>query len=102
MKIAIIKTGGKQYKVAEKTKLNIEKIEGNVGDKVVFDSVLLVADDENLELGQPLLPKKVEAKILQQGRAEKVLAVRYKAKTRQYKRHGHRQLFTRVEIEKIG
>ncbi len=99
--LAIIKTGGKQYKVTKGDKLKIEKIKGEVDETVVFDKVLLVSDEkgEKLELGQPeLKDRTVEAKILEQGRARKVRVVKYKAKTRYHKVYGHRQPFTKIEI----
>jgi large subunit ribosomal protein L21 len=104
MVLAVIKTGGKQYKVEKGTKLKIEKIKGEVGDNVNFDQVLLVSDDKGtkLELGTPVLKdKKVEAKILEQGRAKKVTTIKYKRKTRYRLKQGHRQPFTQIEVTKI-
>lgn len=99
---AIIKTGGKQYKVAVGQKLKIEKIPGKAGDKVSFDQVLLVADGQDVKIGRPLIKgAKLEAKILSQGRAKKVIVMKFKSKTRQKTKKGHRQLFTEVEIVKI-
>ena len=101
-KFAVIKTGGKQYKIKEKDVLKIEKIPGEIGDKVEFDEVLMIADDNKVEVGDPFLRgKKVESKILEQERDKKVLVVKYKPKTRYKKRVGHRQMFTKVEIVKI-
>ncbi len=102
MKFAVIKTGGKQYKVTEKTKLKIEKLKVEEGKKVEFDQVLLVSDKDKVELGMPTLAKKVTAKVLTQGRAKKIRVEKYKPKTRYHKVYGHRQPFTEVEIEKIG
>ncbi len=102
--LAVIKTGGKQYKVSEKDKLRVEKINGEKGEKVEFDQVLLVSDDKgsNVEVGRPYLEgKKVEATILQQGRAKKINVVKYKAKTRYRRNIGHRQAFTQIEINSI-
>lgn len=99
---AIIETGGKQYKVAAGTKLKIEKIEGATGDAVVFDKVLLSADGDSVNVGAPYLSGgKVEGKILEQGRADKVIVFKYHSKTRYRKKKGHRQPFTEVEIVKI-
>ncbi|NQU77640.1 50S ribosomal protein L21 [Candidatus Falkowbacteria bacterium] len=101
-KIAVIKTGGKQYKVKEKDIIKIEKIPGKAGDKVEFDQVLMIADGDNVEIGKPILEgKKVAGKILEQGRAKKVLVVKYKPKTRYKKRVGHRQSFTKIEVTQI-
>jgi large subunit ribosomal protein L21 len=99
---AVIETGGKQYRVEVGEKLRIEKLEGNVGDTVTLGSVLLVGG-EAPRVGRPLLPDaSVEARILEQGRAKKIKV--YKKKRRQgYERtRGHRQPFTRVEIQKIN
>ena len=102
MKFAIIKTGGKQYKVTEKSKLKIEKLKANEGDKVEFDEVLLLAENDKVEVGTPTLSVKVTATVLSQGKAEKVRVEKYKPKTRYHKVYGHRQPFTEVQIEKIG
>ncbi|MDP2708724.1 MAG: 50S ribosomal protein L21 [bacterium] len=101
MKIAVIKTGGKQYKVSQGQSLKIEKIEGEAGSALKFPT-LLVAEEENMRLGQPELGELVEAKILEQGRAKKVHVIKFKNKTRYKKNVGHRQPFTKVEIVKIG
>ena len=102
--IAVIKTGGKQYKVSPKDKLKIEKIEGEEGAKIVFDEVLLISseDGEDVKIGEPMVKgAKVEAKILKQARAKKVEVVKHKAKKRYNRRAGHRQYFTEVEIVSI-
>ncbi len=100
--IAIIKTGGKQYKVAKGDKLKIEKIEGAVGDNVAFDKVFLTAEESNVKIGKPALAEaKVEAKILEQGKGPKIKIVKYKAKKKYRVRTGHRQPFTKVEITDI-
>ncbi len=102
MKLAVIKTGGKQYIVSPGEKVKIEKIEGNAGDAVKFDSVLLKVDGDNVEVGSPNLNgANVEGKILDQGRGDKKIVFRYHSKTRYRKKKGHRQLFTEVEIMKI-
>ena len=102
MKLAVIKTGGKQYVVSEKQKVKIEKLEAETGKNVDFDQVLLVVDGDKVEVGKPILGKKVTAKVLAQGRADKVRVLKYKAKVRYDKVYGHRQPFTEVEIEKIS
>ena len=102
--IAVVKTGGKQYKVSPKSKLKIEKIKGEEGAKFVFDQVLLVSseDGKDINIGEPTIKgAKVEAKILKQDRARKIEVVKHKAKKRYNRRAGHRQFFTEVEIEKI-
>ena len=99
---AIIETGSKQYKVAVGDKLKIEKVKPK-GDVVSFDKVLLVSDGESKnQIGQPPINRaSVEAKILDQGRARKVIVFKYHSKTRYRKKKGHRQEFTEVQITKI-
>ena len=99
---AIIKTGGKQYKVKEGDKILIEKLEAQEGADVSFDEVLLVSNGA-LSIGQPFVDgAKVTGKVLEQGRAKKKIVFRYKAKVRRKKKKGHRQPFTKVEITKIS
>ncbi len=100
---AIIQTGGKQYKVCAGQKLKISKIEGDNNAVLNFDKVLLLADGENVKIGAPYVNGvKVEAKILKQGRDRKKIIFRYRQKTRETKKKGHRQHFTEVEIGKIN
>lgn len=100
---SVIETGGKQYKVSVGEKIKIEKLEGGEGDKVSFDKVLLVADsDDEVQVGRPYISKaKVTAEIIKQGRHDKLIVFRYKAKKREKKRGGHRQPFTEVKILEI-
>jgi len=101
MKLAVIKTGGKQYLVKEDDKLRIEQIKAKEGDNVEFDNVLLTADKE-VKIGAPLVEgAKVLAKVLKQGRSKKVIVFHYHSKTRYKKKAGHRQHFTEVVIEEI-
>lgn len=101
MKLAVIKTGGKQYVIREGDKLKLEKIIAKEGDSVEFDEVLLVVDKE-VKIGTPLVEgAKVSAKVLKQGRSKKVIVFHYHSKTRYKKKAGHRQRFTEVEISKI-
>ncbi|MDP3710567.1 MAG: 50S ribosomal protein L21 [bacterium] len=100
--LAVIKTGGKQYVIAPGQKLKIEKIDVQEGDVFVFDQVLLIADSEKFEVGMPMLKDaKVEAKVIKQGRAPKLIILKYHSKTRHRKKIGHRQPFTEVEIIKV-
>jgi len=101
MKIAVIKTGGKQYKVAPGQNLKIEKIDGEAGAALKFQT-LLVAEEENIRLGKPSLGEIVEGKILEQGKGKKISVVKFKNKTRYKRNVGHRQPFTKVEITKIA
>jgi large subunit ribosomal protein L21 len=97
---AIIKTGGKQYKVAEGDVLRVEKLESKDGN-VVFDDVLLVVNGE-VKLGKPVVSgAKVSAKVLEEGKGEKKMVFRFKSKTRQHKKKGHRQPYTKIQITKI-
>lgn len=101
MTFAVIKTGGKQYIVTEGQTLTIEKLEHD-NDKVVFDQVLLVADEKKAMVGQPVVSgAKVSATVIQEGKGEKKIVFRFKAKTRYHKKKGHRQPFTKVKIDKI-
>jgi large subunit ribosomal protein L21 len=99
--LAVIKTGGKQYIVTEGQILTIEKLIHD-SDKITFDEVLLVADEKKADIGQPLVKgAKVSATVVAEGRGEKKMVFRFKSKTRQHKKKGHRQPFTKVKIEKI-
>ncbi len=100
MELAIIKTGGKQYKVKPGQKIKIEKLEGKEGDQVAFDDVLLVADGGKTQIGQPRVAGvKVSGRILKQDRAEKITIFKYKAKKRYKVKKGHKQPYTLVEIK---
>lgn len=100
---AIIETGGKQYRAEPGAVLKIERLDGEVGDAVQFDQVLLVADGDEVEVGQPYLEDKpVHARILEQGRHSKVIVYKYKRRKDYQKKQGHRQSFTAVQIEAIG
>jgi len=101
---AVIKTGGKQYKVKEGDVLKIEKIVGNVGDKIEFDQVLLLADEggKDVKVGVPTVAGvKVSAEILEQGRERKVTIIKYKPKVRYRRKAGHRQLYTKIKVLSI-
>ncbi|MEK7578357.1 MAG: 50S ribosomal protein L21 [Patescibacteria group bacterium] len=98
MKLAVIKTGGKQYLIKEGDKLKLETIIAKEGDSVEFDKILLVADKE-VKIGDPLVEGAgVSARVLKQGRSKKVIVFHYHSKTRYKKKAGHRQHFTEVEI----
>ncbi|KKU89544.1 MAG: 50S ribosomal protein L21 [Candidatus Yanofskybacteria bacterium GW2011_GWA1_48_10] len=103
MVFAVIKTGGKQYKVSEGDVLNIEKIETD-GNSITFNEILLMVDGDKVTVGQPLISgATVGAKVLEaEGRAKKKMVFRYKSKTRQRKKKGHRQPYTKVQITKIA
>ncbi len=100
--LAIIQTGGKQYKVSSGEKLKIEKLNAKEGENFVFDKILLIADGDDVKIGAPYVDgAKVEAKILKQGRDKRKIVFKYHSKTRFRKKKGHRQPFTEAEILKI-
>ena len=101
-KFAVIKTGGKQYKVSEGDKVKIEKLSKKEGSVFNFDQVLLYADDGGVDVGTPILKSvKVSGKVLEQGKAQKVIIFKYKKRKRYSKKKGHRQPYTLVEITSI-
>ena len=98
---AVIKTGGKQYRVSKGDKLRVEKLPGNVGDAVTFDQVLLVGG-EALKLGKPLVGgAKVEAKITGQGLGKKLVVFKFRRRKNYRRKNGHRQPYTALEIVNI-
>ena len=99
---AIIKTGGKQYKVAEGDVIMVEKLAAGEGEAVVFDQVLTVVNDADVKIGTPVVEgAKVTGKVEAQGKDKKILVFKYKAKSNYRKRQGYRQPFTKIVIEKI-
>lgn len=98
---AVIRTGGKQYKVAADDILSIEKLEGDVGTTLTLSEVLMVGGD-TLKSGAPLVEgASVQAEILEQGKGEKVIAFKKKRRKNTHRKRGHRQSFTRVKITAI-
>lgn len=100
---AVIKTGGKQYRVSAGDTVKIEKLPNvNEGDKVEFDTVLLTNQGGKVTLGTPVISaKKVSATVNKIGKSAKVIATRYKAKSNRLTRKGHRQPFVEVKIDQI-
>lgn len=99
---AIIETGGKQYTVEAGNKIRVEKLDAKEGDVVTFDKVVFVSGDEP-KIGTPYVEgAKVEAKVLAQDKAKKVVVYKYKAKKNERKKKGHRQPYTLVEISGIN
>ena len=99
---AIIKTGGKQYRVSEGDVITIEKLDVAAEGTVSFDEVVTVVKDGDVKVGTPLVDgAKVTGTILEHGKAKKILVFKYKAKSNYRRRQGHRQPFTKVRIEKI-
>ncbi len=98
---AVIKTGGKQYKVSEGDLVKVEKIEGAVGDTIELSEVLMVGGEE-VKIGAPLLPgAKVVARIVEQGKDKKVLIFKSKRRKTFRKKQGHRQHITRLQVTGI-
>lgn len=99
---AIIKTGGKQYKVEKDYVLYVEKLEGNVGDTITLDNVLLFANDDKVEVGAPTVTDvKVQAEILDQKKSSKVLVFKKKRRQNYRRKNGHRQEMTVLKISDI-
>ncbi len=100
---AIVKSGGKQYRVQEGDILRFEKIDGDIGNEVTFDQVLLVSDGEKVTIGQPVVENaSVSGHILEQGKNKKVLVFTYKRRKRFRRKAGHRQQYTAVKIDSIN
>ena len=99
---AIVKSGGKQYKVAPGQKIEVERLNVTKGDTVDLDKVLLVADDDNVLVGTPVVEgAKIIATVGDEGKGKKVVVFKYKPKTRYRKKTGHRQYYTELSIDRI-
>lgn len=105
MEFAVIQTGGKQYQVSVGQSLKIEKMsdEHKVGDKIAFDKVLLVDNGKDTTIGTPYISgAKVGATITEIGRLPKVTVIKYKQKSRYFKKNGHKQPFVKVKIDSLS
>jgi large subunit ribosomal protein L21 len=99
---AIIQTGGKQYRVSPGDVLRVERLPGERGDEVILDQVLLVADGDAVQVGQPLVPNAtVRTQIVRQGKGKKILIFKKKRRKNYRRKQGHRQLFTALQIAEI-
>ena len=99
---AIIETGGKQYKVTEGQTIDVERLEAEEGGSVQLDKVLLLADGDNITVGKPLVEgARVMATVKKNGKGDKIIIYKYKAKVRYRRKNGHRQQFTSLSIDKI-
>jgi large subunit ribosomal protein L21 len=100
---AIIKTGGKQYRVENGLKLKIEQIPADIGSEVVIDQVLLISDGDNISMGKPVLSgASVTATVLKQGRHDKIRIFKMRRRKHYQKHQGHRQNYTEIEIKDIS
>jgi large subunit ribosomal protein L21 len=100
---AVIKTGGKQYRVASGEKLKIEQIPADIGSEVVLDQVLMVADGEAISVGTPLVNgATVTATVIAQGRGEKIRIFKMRRRKHYQKHQGHRQNYTQIHIDSIN
>ncbi|HBA51032.1 MAG TPA: 50S ribosomal protein L21 [Lachnospiraceae bacterium] len=98
---AIIATGGKQYKVSEGDVIYVEKLDAEAGSVVTFDRVIAVSD-EGLKVGEDVANATVSASVVDQVKGKKVIVYKYKRKTGYHKKNGHRQLYTKVKIDRIN
>lgn len=100
---AVLKSGGKQYRVEKGQRIKLEKLPQAVGDVVKFDEILMVADGDKVSVGTPTVPKaKVEAKVVAHGRHKKVKIIKFKRRKHYMKKQGHRQYYTELEVTNIG
>ncbi len=98
---AIIATGGKQYKVSEGDGIRVEKLDVEAGSVVTFDQVIAVSDG-SLKVGEAVSGATVSATVMEQVRGKKIIVYKYKRKTGYHKKQGHRQLYTKIKIDKIN
>jgi large subunit ribosomal protein L21 len=102
-KIAVIKTGGKQYKVKEGESVKVEKLSVDPGKKVKLETLMIADEDgKSVDLGKPTLGEKVEAEVVSHGKGKKISVIKYKNKTRYKRTLGHRQQFSELKIAKIS
>ena len=100
---AVISTGGKQYRVSKGDTIQIEKLDQNEGDTVLFDKILLISNNGKVSIGKPFLEKrKIEGVVKSQGRDDKVSIIKFHRRKHYKKQAGHRQSFTQVEITNIA
>ena len=103
MNLAIIETGGKQYVIRENDVVTIEKLPDVKDGKITFDKVLLLDDGKETKVGMPYISgAKVGAELVEEGRHKKIVVIRYRQKSRYFKKRGHRQPYTKVKITKLN
>lgn len=99
---AVIQTGGKQYKVTEGEILKVEKLDGEAGDKLTLDQVLMLKDDNGIKIGMPTVKDAlVTVEVIEQGRSKKITVYKYKKRKNYRRKQGHRQAYTKIKVEKI-
>jgi large subunit ribosomal protein L21 len=99
---AVIQTGGKQYRVEEGDRLRVEKLDSAAGENVTFDQVLMVADGDDVKIGQPVLDSaSVTGEVVEHGRGKKIKIVKFRRRKNSRRQHGHRQWFSEVKITGI-
>ena len=99
---AVIETGGKQYRVQEGDVITIEKLNAEVGETVTFDKVLVLGEGKDVKVGAPYVDAAVTGSVVENGKGQKVIIFKYKAKKDYRKKQGHRQPYTMVKIESLG
>ena len=100
---AVLKTGGKQYKVSQGDVIQVEKLEGNVGDKVTLDQVLMISEDEKVDVGAPVLEgSQVTGEIIDQAKGKKIIIFKKRRRQNYRRKNGHRQLITHLKIIEIS
>ena len=100
---AVVKTGGKQYKVTKGEVIRVEKLDAEVGSEIDLPEVMMVTDQDDVQVGNPVLDTAtVKAKVLEHGRAKKVVVFKKKRRKGYKKKRGHRQPFTTLEITDIS
>ena len=99
---AIVESGGRQYRAEEGQSFSVEKLPYEVGEQIELPNVLLLADDAEVQVGQPTVPgASVKATVVDQYRGKKIFVWKYKPKTRYRRRRGHRQSYTRIRVDEI-
>ena len=100
---AIIKTGGKQYRVSEGDIIKVEKLSAEEEEKVCFDEVLMIGGNAEVKTGTPIIEgASVEGTVLRNGRGKKIIVFKFKSKKNYRKKQGHRQPYTQIKIDKIN
>lgn len=100
---AVVKSGGKQYKIQEGDTFRVEKLAGEVGAEIAFDDVLMFSDGENVQVGTPTLDNvTVKGTVVEQGQAKKIIVFKYKRRKRYRRKQGHRQQYTAIKVDSIS